>query len=356
MIKTKKIQFFSTLFCMLFMVLACTPQTDEATPTLIPSPTRSQIIPRNENVEALNAAQAALNEQKFGFAPLLQDNRATIILETINSVEVPRLNYPQQPVNPADWPNVDSFVSAYSVRQFMINMSQVNRVALGHLNIPASIDTTSKNIDHTAAWVTFLDGSRAIIDLSPLAANFASRHIPDRMIIDSVEIENTFADRRKGVNLDTLQPMLIQEDDTGQLYYLLAQVEVSFDRYVFSLYVHPVEPADPITSMSIRPGVVAQVDIKRTELEALQELAIDHGDMLFVDEPQLLIRQGSTSQEIDEILDNNLHLLWHLVTKFEHQDPNSDVPTPTPTVTPTPVPTSTPTPTATPRKLPLVTS
>ena len=68
----------------------------------------------------------------------------------------------------ADWPTVDSFVSAYGVRQFMRNMPQVNRVALGHLNLSASIDTTSKNIDHIAVWVTFSDGRLKRMDTNAI--------------------------------------------------------------------------------------------------------------------------------------------------------------------------------------------
>jgi hypothetical protein len=59
---------------------------------------------------------------------------------------------------------------------------------------------------------------------------------------------------------------------------------------------------------------------------------------------------------LNDVADEHLNLLWHLITKFEHQDPDPTMPTATPTVTPTPSPTPTPTPTPTPRRLPLVTS
>ncbi len=355
MFETKTVRFLVVLLCIVAVLTACSPELDQVTPEPSPTPTRPQGVPHNENVEALNAARAALDRQDFGFAPLLQAEAAKIVLETINGVETAHLTYPQQPADPSDWPSVDSFVSAYSIRHVMTDMSQVTRVAIGHLNIPASIDNSAENIDHSAAWITFLDGSRAVIDLSPLATNFASRHIPDRMMVDSAEIEAIFEDRRTGVNLDRLQPMLVQTED-GQLYYSLAKVQVSFDRYTFSLYTHPLEPADPMVPMNIRPGVVAQIAINRDEFVTLQELALETGPTLFEDEPHLLDRQGSSDEIINEVLDDNLPLLWHLITKFEHQNPDATIPTPTPSITPTPIPSATPTPTATPKKMPLVTS
>jgi uncharacterized protein YjbI with pentapeptide repeats len=350
----QKLSRFHLLLCTLVMLSACRSGPD-VTPTPIPTPTRESIVPYNENVEALNAAQAALQEQDFGFAPLLLDAEARVVLETVAGSELARLAYPRQPADPADWPTVDSFVSTYAVRRFMMNLPQVTRVALGHLKVPASIGNAAEDVEHIAAWITFLDGSRAIIDLTPLATNFASRHIPDRMMFESSEIASIFDNRRRGVNLDRLQPMTVVEQE-GELYYLLAKVLVSFDRYSFALHIHPVEPADPITPLNIRPGATAGIQINRDEFEALKALVTDLGPTAFNDQPQLLTRRGSIDQALMAALDENLNLLWHLITKFEHQLPDPTIPTSTPTVTPTPSPTPTPTPTPTPQKLPLLTS
>ncbi len=352
--KTAKTHFIFILLSLAIILVACGAEPEETpTPTLTSTPFPGP--PRNENVEALNAAQAALDEQDFGFAPLLQDETARVILERTNGSEVARLAYPQQPADPSAWPSVDSFLSALAVRSFMIDLPQVIRVALGRFDAPASIDNAAENVEHVAAWITFDDGSRAIIDLSPLATNFAPRHIPDRMILDATEIEQIFVDRRTGVNLDRLQPMLVVEEE-GRPYYLLAKVLVSFDRYTFALNLYPVEPADPITPMSLRPGTTAQLEINRDEFKALQELVEDAGPTVFNDQPQLLTRQGSTDETVTAVMDENLYLLWHLITKFEHELPDPTIPTSTPTITPTPSPTPTPTPTPTPKKLPLLTS
>lgn len=350
----QKISRLQLLVYALALLSACR-SGPEVTPTPVPTPTRDSIVPYNENVEALNAAQAALQEQQFGFGPLLLDAEARIVPEALSGSEIARLVYPRQPADPADWQTVDSFVSAYAIRQFMLNLPHVTRVALGHLNVPASIGTAAEDVGHIAAWITFLDGSRAIIDLTPLASNFASRHIPDRMMLDSAEIAGIFDNRRSGVNLDRLQPMMIVEQE-GELYYLLAKVLVSFDQYAFALRIYPVEAADPITPLKIRPGAGAGLEINRDEFEALKTLVTDLGPSAFNNQPQLLTRTGSTDQALVTVLDDNLNLLWHLITKFEHRRPDPTIPTSTPTVTPTPSPTPTPTHTPTPQKLPLLTS
>ncbi len=350
--KIKKNQILAAILVVAFILSACGSEP-EATRT--PIPTSTPNAPRNENVDALNAAQAALDDQDFGFAPLLLEDDTKIVLESEAGTEIARLSYLQQPADPSAWSTVDSFVSAYAVREFMMDLSQVGRVALGHLSLSASIGNSSDDVEHIAAWVTFLDGSRAIIDLTPLATNFASRHIPDRMMLAPTEIDNLFADRRTGVNLDRLQPMTVVEQD-GELYYLLAKALVSFDRYFFSLHIYPVEPANPMVPLNIRPGATANVEINRAEFEELQALLLDAGPTAFNGQPQLLIRRGSADEALNAVLDEQLYLLWHLVAKFEHEPPDPTIPTSTPTVTPTPIPTATPSPTPTPKKLPLLTS
>jgi hypothetical protein len=333
---------------------ACAAATAEP-PTLAPTPTRPLTAPRNENVEALNAAQAALEKIDFGFAPLLLTDEARVIIEAGAGVETARLTYPQQPADPTQWPTMDSFVSAYAARHVLEQMAHVSRVALGVIAVSASIDQQAEHVDHIAAWVTFTDRSRAIIDMTPLSTNFAPRHAPDQMITDINQIEQTFTDRRMGVNLDKLQPMRVVEED-GQLYYLLAKVLISYNRYEFYLRTHPVQPADPMRPMDIRPGASVGVAIDRDEFEALQKLLRAAGPEAFADNPDLLTHAGSSAQELTAVQNDHLHLLWHLITKFEHRPPDPKIPTATPTITPTPSPTPTPTPTATPKKLPLVTS
>jgi hypothetical protein len=314
------------------------------------------VVPRNDNVEALNSAQAAMDEINFGFAPLLLKNESRLVLESRSSdEEVVRLDYPEQPADPTHWETVDSFVAAYGVRRIMLNLSQVSRVALGNFGVAASLGDTSERINHFAAWITFTDGSRAVVDLTPLSTNFAARHTPDRMIVDNNQIETQFVDRREGVDLNEWQPMTVIEQD-GELYYLLARVQVFYDRYKFSLRIHPVQPADPMEPLSLRPGAAAEVEINRDEFGALQDLVTNAGPTAFEQHPELLSRDGSTQQPLLAILDDHLHLLWHLIVKFEHEPPDASRATPTPLPTSTPLPTPTPTPTATPKKLPLMTS
>ena len=135
---------FVGLLGSVFVLGACGAVPDDATPTPTATSTQMPGPPRNENVDALNAAQAAFEDQDYGFAPLLQDDKASVVLDVKNGVEVARLTYPQQPTNPSNWSSVDSFVSAYAVRRFMEDLPQVNRVAIGRLNVPASIHAATQ--------------------------------------------------------------------------------------------------------------------------------------------------------------------------------------------------------------------
>ena len=155
--------------------------------------------------------------------------------------------------------------------------------------------------------------------------------------------------------MNQLQPMLVVEQN-GQLYYLLAKVAVDYDKYEFLLRLYPVQPADPMRPMNLRPGISAGMQIDRSEFDRLTQLLLDQGPDIFSDQPDLLTRQGREDETLTKIMNDNLHLLWHLMTKLEHELPDPSLPTPTPVPTETPLPTATPVPTATPRKMPLQTS
>jgi hypothetical protein len=353
-IRQNSTKFLIAILTTFVILSACKPSVEvEATP--VPTPTQKAVVPQNDNVEALNAAQAALGKVNFGFAPLLREAEAKIVIEMTPVDELARLIYPEQPADPTAWATVDSFASAYAVRYIMLSLPQVNRVALGSFGVAGSVGDTAEHINHVAAWITFTDGSRAIVDMTPLSTNFAARHTPDQMMVDNNQIEARFAELRQGVGLDQWQPMTVVRQD-NQLYYVLARVQVSYDRYKFSLRVHPVEPANPMQPMSLRPGAIAEVEINRSEFAALQTLVEEAGPTAFEAHPELLKRHGNNRQPLVGVLDQQLELLWHLITKFEHElpDPARATPTPVPTATATPTPT--PSPTATPRKLPLVTS
>ncbi|RMF00919.1 MAG: hypothetical protein D6768_11770, partial [Chloroflexi bacterium] len=337
----KRAQATAGLLAVLALLLACT-ASPELVPTPEPTATRVPPAPRNENVEALNSAREAIGKFNFGLAPLLLQDETTIELRDSLGSQTAWMNYPVQSADPREWPGVDSFVLSYAVRKNLLNSVQVSRVTLGQIDVPASVENRAQIVQHTAVWVTFLDGSRAIVDLSPLSTNFAPRHIPNNMLVDNNELENTFAVRRGGVALDQLQPMAVVTE-AGNLYYLLAQIAVNYDRYVFSLHLYPVQPADPMRPLEISPGVTASVEIARTDFLDLQQLLRDSGPAAFENHPELLLRRGRANKTLTQIMDDNLHLLWHLVTKFQHQLPDPSLPTPTPIPTATPTPSPTPT-------------
>ena len=337
------------------LISACMPAVE---PTPTPRPTSTPIpdaAPRNANVETLNAAQASLGEMDFGLAPLLLEKKTKLVLKDTPDGQITRMEYPVQPVDPTAWPSVDSFVSAYAIRETLLDSSQVSRVTLGEFGVSASVEGAAENVRHVAVWITFIDGSRATVDLTPLSTNFAPRHTPERMIVDNAQIDAEFADRRNGVDMNQLQPMLVVEQD-GELYYLLAKVVVDYSNYEFWLQLYPVQPADPMSPMNLRPGISAGMQIERSEFDKLTQLLLDQGPDIFNDQPDLLKRTGRDDETMTAIMDENLYLLWHLMTKLEHEPPDPSLPTPTPVPTATPLPTPTPSPTATPKKMPLQTS
>lgn len=307
------------------------------TPTPSPTPTRPLVIPNNDNVEALNAAKATLGKFEFGFAPLLEDDATKIVIEPGPEGQLARLAYPPQPANPAEWPVVDSFVLAYAVQQELLQSPQVRGVALGRFGVAAPVDDLQDRVDHVAVWVRFADGSQAIVDFSPLASSFGSLHSATELLTEPDQIESQFAQWREGVPLDLLQPLKVVTKQNN-VYYLLAQVLVTLDRYEFSLRVHLTQTATPIRPLRLTRGTMAAVEIKRSDYEALRKLLLADGPTAFNQKPELLSRRGDTDPTMQAVLDENLPLLWHLVTKLEHQLPPPDS-TPVPTVPPTPTPT-----------------
>ncbi len=333
------------------LLTACAP-----TPTVTPTPTptvSSRLIPRsNENVQVLEAVQAAFNEFHFGFAPLLQAEETRLVIEISPAGEYAGLAYPPQPAEPSEWLSVDSFVLAYALRNSLSASPQVGRVMVGKFEVAVPGEELPNSVTHYAAWVRFMDGSEAVVDLSPLATNFAARHRASTFITDNEEIESQFKAARSGVPLDVLQPMKVVTQN-GEVYYLLANVLVLPDRYKFSLAALLTQTATPIRPLQLTRGSVATFEISRTDFETVRQRLIEAGPDIFTQRPELLSRSGNDDPNLRAVLTEHLPLLWHMVTKLEHKagrPPGTPQPTSTPTPTPSPTPTRTPTP------LPLLTS
>ncbi len=335
----------TTLVWIIAMLSACADEPPP-TPTRRPTPTRPLVIPDNQNVEALNAAKADLGNFEFGFAPLLQEDETRVVIESGPEGEVARLAYPPQPVNPADWSAVDSFILSYAVRQNLLQSPHVLTAVLGRFAVAAPLENLQDRVDHVAVWVRFADGSQAIVDFSPLASSFGSLHTATELLTNADQIETQFAEWRRGVPLNLLQPLKVVQQN-GSVYYLLAEITVSPERYEFSLRVHLTQTATPIRPLQLTRGTMAKVAINRADFEALRQLLLAEGPTAFSQKPELLNRSGDRDPALQTVLDEHLPLLWHLVTKLEPPPANPAA---------TPVPTATPTPTATPIPLPQETS
>ncbi len=337
-------------------VAACAvPPDDRPTPSPTATSTRPSRPPRNSNVEALTNAQAAVGEFVFGLAPLLRQADTRLSLESRAGAEAVVMHYPSQPADPADWPVVDSFVLSYAVRQKLRVDPQVAQVSLGQFGVSSTVENSADRFEHTAVWVAFIDGTQAVVDLSPLSTAFAARHIPETMVSDESSLKGLFDLRRHQGDLNQWQAMQVINRD-GQTWLLLAKVEATYGQYLFSLRLHPVQKADPMRPMELLPGYSASLEISRNDFADLQQLAQTTGPALFTEHPDLLTRRGPANPVMTAVMDDNLDLLWHMVARFEHVAPDPSLPTPTPLPPATPTPSPTPPPTATPRKLPLITS
>ena len=201
-------------------------------------------------------------------------------------------------------------------------------------------------------WVKFNDGSEAIVDLTPLATNFAPRHIAREYITDPNVIQNQFNAWRESVPFNILQPMVVVTENNN-LYHLVAEALVFPNRYEFSLRAYLVQTATPMRQLQLTQGALANIEINRADFEDVRQLLVTAGPTVFNEKPELLRRAGGNNLELQSVLDQNLFLLWHMVTKLEHKESptaGTPVPTYTPTLTPTPTPTPTPT------RAPLLTS
>jgi hypothetical protein len=339
------------MLAILIIFSACAP-----TPTRTPVPTPTDDEPvvalDNENVQALNAAQAMLGELHFGLAPLLIEDQTRLLIETDAEGEAVKLAYPRQPEDPSAWAGMDSFVFAYALRNILLDSPQARRIAIGRLEVAAPVDDLQDRVSHYAVWIRFMDRSEAVVDLTPLGTNFAARHAASEFITQAEEIDRKYAEWREGVSFKRLQPM--------NLYYLLAKVEVFPDHYEFSLRAHLTQTATPIRPLQLTRGGMAKVEVKRTDFEAVRKLMLSAGPNVFNEQPGLITRVGANDPALTAVLDDHLNLLWHMVTKLEpSQQPgpvSTGAPPATATLTPTPTPTSTPTPTPTKPSLPLSTS
>ncbi len=334
---------------MALLVAACAAEPEiEPTPNPTATATRPPLAVNNDNVEALNAAQAALNQFQFGFAPLLEQDGTRLVLETGPAGPVARLAYPLQPADPRDWPAMDSFILAYAVQQALLESPQVRRAGLSRFDVAAAIGPEQKHVEHVAVWVRFTDGSQAVVDLSPLGTNYGARHPTRELLTEPDQIEPQFERWRRGVFLDVLQPMKVVEAGRN-VYYVLAGMEVSPEFYTFSIRVHQAQTADPMRPLLLTRGAVVTAKIHRANFETVQKLVRADGPEAFVNKPDLTNRTGDNDPALNKILDEQLYLLWHMVTKIEQKSAP-------PVATPTPTPVPTPTPTPTRSKLPLLTS
>lgn len=302
-------------------MVGCSSLQIETSPRRVePTPTATQqpvMIGHNRNADALVSAKLEVGKQDYGFAPLLLlDETRLIITNTVTGEDVVMLRYPPQPVDPTAWLSVDSFVLAYGVQQKLMGAEAVVNASIGQFEVAASVGDKNEQIDHFAVWVDFTDDSGTVVDLTPLAPDFGAYHQASS-ILSLTDTERKFTDWRTGVPLNSLQPLLVI-NFSDKVYYLLGKVLVSSDKYEFSLQAHLAQPASHTEPLSLTRGSRIDLNIDRADFAELQSLIQAEGETAFEQHPEMWQRYGDDGFDFTEVLEQNLNLLWHLVTKMEN--------------------------------------
>jgi len=302
-----------------WLLLACngielgTPPPPEPTPTATP---KNVTIAENRNAGALMAAHSAARELTYGLAPLLLlDETRLVITQTVDGVEAIYLNYPTQPENPAEWLGTDSFVLSKVAEQALSQSDAVLTTNIIQFGVAAPLETQGSSVQHLALSVDFADGTGTIVDLSPLATDFGALHTSYRFLLPP-EAQQTYSQRRSGVLLNTLQPMDVVEAYNEQ-YYLLAQIDILPQTYNFYLQAHNIQLATHTEALHLNRGSQIELSINRQDFEALQSLFKNEGETVFVDQPELWQQYGEDEFNLTAVLEENLRLMWHMVTKLE---------------------------------------
>ncbi len=310
-----------TILILIIIFLAFSDKVMERVALALPRPsalTEATAASARENSETLYQVQTALPNFEFGLAPLFYLDESQVIINATGPAPYAQLTYPKQPRFADEWPGFDSFVTAYAVRHQLLNQPNVHQVALGTFNVSASTEDYFDFVNHTAVWVTFDDGSQAIIDMTPLATTYGPRHFARSLSREGKKIERQFTKQRSRLNLNHLQPLKIVEQ-AGQPYYLLTKVMVYADRYEFYLAVYQVNTATSTQPIQLVEGARVRITLEQSTFDWAQAQLLAAGEESFSKNQTLFTRQGSPDPTLNAILDDNLTLMWHIIIKLKRQ-------------------------------------
>jgi hypothetical protein len=292
----KTAQHSATLLLAALLLAACRTQAPTARPDQA-----AQLLDQLQDLDA-----------SYGLAPLLLDDDTRVLVQD----GVAYLDYPDQPAAPGDWPAIECFITAYAVRDQLLDNERVRDATLGRVTLDSGLQGGG-NRYHFVTQVTLADGSTTTIDLTPLAADqVGPRYDPDGLTRDAAQLDDQFQSMRQGVSLDKVRAMLTARRD-GQLYYLLVSVLVLENEYQFTLYGHQMQPATRDRSLQITRSAILALRITRADLREVQTTLIKEGPGALAARSHWLTRQGDTHPALSTVLNEHLYLLWHLITKFD---------------------------------------
>ncbi|MDM8527099.1 hypothetical protein QUF58_02700 [Anaerolineales bacterium HSG24] len=319
------------LITVTFVLFACNSiKIESAPPRIEPTPTEPKqvVIGRNRNAEALMSAKSEVGRQSYGFAPFLLLDDTRIVVENDDNhddhgnhdnQQRVMLRYPPQSADPTMWETVDSFILAYATQRELLPTEAVSEATVGQFKVSAPIGNDSQWLTHYAVWVDFVDNSGTVVDLTDLGPDFGAYHPISRELISSQNLEPQFSEWQSGVPYDMLQPLAIVTF-SGQKYYLLGQLSTSANSYDYAIQAHQIKPASHTEPLRLLPGSRIELSINQADFAELQTLIQEHGSTVFEDKPEMWQRYGDDGAEFSEVLEQNLHLLWHMVTKTKIHD------------------------------------
>ena len=289
------------------LLLACQAKTNSV-------PGLSESLP-DEDAQILLDLQAELNSTEYGFAPLLLNPDTRVVVEN----NVAYLDYPDQPESPTDWQTLECFGYAYAVYSRLVANERVADAALGEVVLPNGLGGDNQSY-HMVAWVSFSSGHTITVDLTPLSVEQVNAIYGQvHLVQDGAGLKRQFQTLRERIALNKARPLTVLQQE-GRVYYLLASVLVLADEYQFVLYGHEIQPATRSQALEFKRSAVAGIRFDRPAFTQVQLDIIHSGSNLFSVRPDLLTRRGDKDEMLNNVLDEHLHLLWHLVAKFEEPD------------------------------------
>ena len=172
---------------------------------------------------------------------------------------------------------------------------------------------------HVVPWVIFADQGVLALDLTPLGAEFNPMHIPTKIYVGDEardEIARQFEAYKTAVSLKQGVPMKVEERG-GKTYYVMAAINVQEDEYQFLLQAYEIQPATEESPLEFLQGSLVAMRIVTDAFTEIQDQMRQEDPVVLRTKADLLVREGSRDPDLERVLNENLDILYYLITKVQ---------------------------------------